>query len=136
MSPKKSKTRKKSFADCRKDSFIKRASMHEQSSYALNSLKDKLEHFYYAYNKSLVFEDGMNFSEDEIDEEETDTPSAGDKSKGKQSKWTLLQSMLLYHNDSNFGLEFICQNNDTRFSDNIEEISRGELLNVFLNARL
>lgn len=128
MSPKKSKTRRKNFSDCRMDSFKMKVAMHEKSSYALNSLKDKLEHFYYAYNKSLMFEDGMNFSEDELEEEDTDTPSAGDNTRGKTSKWTLLQSKFFINNDVDFGVEFICQNDNTRFSDNIEEISRGELI--------
>lgn len=81
-----------------------------------NSLKDKLEHFYYAYNKSLFLDDGMNFSEEEADE---DMPSQ--EPIRPSTKWSLLQSKsgLLRR------LEFICQNNLQRFTDNLEDISKG-----------
>ena len=53
------------------------------------TLKEKLERFYYAYNKSLVFEDGMSFSE----WDSQDNNSENDFSATRPNKkWSLLQS--------------------------------------------
>lgn len=62
------------------------------ANFSVNTLKEKLERFYYAYNKSLVVEDGMNFSECDSQEDEDDELIS--RRTGKQ-KWSLLQSIYL-----------------------------------------
>lgn len=51
------KVRKRTIGEIKMESFIKRKAMRHRQSLSLNSKKDKLEHFYHAYNKSLLVED-------------------------------------------------------------------------------
>lgn len=71
-------------------------------------MRDKFDR-YYSNNKSLAFEDCMDFSEDE--EIELDPPT---------KRWNLIQSNFLSHNL----IEFICSKNVHNFSGQVEEISR------------
>ncbi|CAI2387519.1 unnamed protein product [Moneuplotes crassus] len=70
-----------------------------RKSMGVNALRDKIDR-YYINNKSLAFEDCMNFSEDE--EVDLDPPT---------KRWNLIQ-------------KFICSKNVPDFSGQIEEISR------------
>lgn len=102
----------------------------EDSAVSGSNLKEKLERFYYAYNKSLVIDDGMNFSDCDSEDNEDEGPVS--KRTGNQ-KWSLLQSNFSF---PNFAVEFICQTNLQKFEDDLENISKGKKFFEYKNPNI
>lgn len=71
------------------DSFIKKKAKEHRKKLEMHDMKDKLNHFYLSYNKSLLLEDCMNFSDNKS--VSSNSSSAGKTFKASK-KWQVLQS--------------------------------------------